>query len=489
MRAQRPHHTSWIDANRRHTLDEDDGRYRVDVYPSAYLRDDTPLGHLVFALKYDGLDLGILRQVLVALPEELTRALRDAPTSKPLRRLWFLYEWFTGQVLALPDAPRLRYEPLADPARYYTVPGERSPRHAIQNNLLGTPAWSPLVRRTERLAAATAEPLAERARAITARCDPKLLQRAIHLLYTKETKTSFALENEEIRGPKEQRFVALLRNLHRYQRLTPEVLVEFQNLIVDRRFGAPGYRSVQNFIGDGASDRVYYIPPRPEDVPPMMAGLEAMVRQLSARPGGEPPIPAVIAAALVSFSFVYIHPFEDGNGRLSRLLIHFILARLGFAPSELVLPISAAILDDRAGYDHVLREVDQELLPLLDWEYETEPPRCLIVTGNDAHLYASLDLTPHAEALYRWTSRTIEADLLREIDYLKGFDRATRRMNDIVDLPDRLRALFIKLVAENHFHLSQTKRSRFFDMLEDHEIAALERAVRAGFQSDDDVVP
>lgn len=486
VRALRPHHLSWVDAHRRHTLDEEDGRYRVDVFPTTYLHDDSPIGHLVFALKWDGVELGILRQVLPTLPAELTGAVRKTPTSKPLRQLWFLYEWFTGQALDLADAPRLRYEPLVDPARYYTIPGERSPRHAIDNNLVGTPAWSPIVRRTERLAAAAAEPLAERARAITSRCDPRLLQRAVQYLYTRETKTSFALENEEIRGQKEQRFVGLLQNLERFSSFEAGMLVTIHNLIVDKRFAAAGYRQVQNFIGDGATDRVYYIPPRPEDVPAMMRGLEVIVRQLSRRgPAGEPSIPAIIAAAIVSFSFVYIHPFEDGNGRLSRILIHDMLARLGFAPPGLVLPISAAILDDRVGYDRVLREVDHQLLPLLDWEYEADPPFSLLVQGNDAHLYSHLDLTPHAEALYRWTARTVDTEILRELDYLQSFDRAAERMDEVVELPDNLRALFIKLVVGNRFRLSETKRKRFFAMLNEQEVADLEAAVAAGFDPGD----
>ena len=36
---------------------------------------------------------------------------------------------------------------------------------------------------------------------------------------------------------------------------------------------------------------------------------------------------AVIAAAILAFGFVYIHPFEDGNGRIHRYLIHHVLAR------------------------------------------------------------------------------------------------------------------------------------------------------------------
>jgi Fic family protein len=37
-------------------------------------------------------------------------------------------------------------------------------------------------------------------------------------------------------------------------------------------------------------------------------------------------------------AFVYIHPFDDGNGRLHRYLIHHVLSRTRFTPAGLVLP-------------------------------------------------------------------------------------------------------------------------------------------------------
>lgn len=484
LRTLRVHHESFIDASSRHTTDEDGGHHRVEVFPKSYLRDDSPIGHLVFALKYDGLELGVLRQVLAAIPEDLARAIKNKPTSKHLRQLWFLYEWFTELRLDLPDVQPLKYEPLADPARYFTLPGERSQRHAILNNLLGTPAWSPIVRKTPHLLEFSAKQLADRARGILAAYDPSLLLRAVRYLYTRETKTSFALENKEIRGQREERFVALLQHLRDFRALDPQMLVEVQNLIVEDEHRESGYRGEQNFIGRTirGSERVYYIPPHPADVATMMRGLELLTAQLSRRvPGGASyPVPPVIAAALVAFSFVYIHPFEDGNGRLHRFLIHFMLARLGFTPNDIIFPISAAILTDRAGYDALLQAVDHTLMPNLTYDFAED--RTIRVRGNDAHLYAYLDLTPHAEALYRWTEQTIDTELVVELDFLRGYDRALRRMRLILELPDRLEDLFITFCHGNGFQLSQTKRKSYFPDLSDEQIAALEAAVASGFQ-------
>jgi hypothetical protein len=50
----------------------------------------------------------------------------------------------------------------------------------------------------------------------------------------------------------------------------------------------------------------------------------------------------------LSFVFVFVHPFEDGNGRIHRHLIHHMLAMRGFSPIGVVFPVSAAILDRSA---------------------------------------------------------------------------------------------------------------------------------------------
>ena len=56
-------------------------------------------------------------------------------------------------------------------------------------------------------------------------------------------------------------------------------------------------------------------------------------------------IDPVVAAAMIAFGFVFIHPFVDGNGRIHRYLIHHVLAERGFAPKGIVFPVSAVILE------------------------------------------------------------------------------------------------------------------------------------------------
>ncbi len=70
---------------------------------------------------------------------------------------------------------------------------------------------------------------------------------------------------------------------------------------------------------------------------------------------------AVIAAAVLAFAFLYIHPFEDGNGRIHRYLIHLELAERGVNPLGIVLPISAAIPVHIDNYRRVLESFSLRL--------------------------------------------------------------------------------------------------------------------------------
>ena len=76
----------------------------------------------------------------------------------------------------------------------------------------------------------------------------------------------------------------------------------------------------------------------------------------------------MIAAAVLAFGFVYVHPFEDGNGRIHRYLIHHVLAQRGFNPAGVVFPVSAAILERIDEYRTVLEDYSQRLMPVIDWQ-------------------------------------------------------------------------------------------------------------------------
>jgi Fic family protein len=73
----------------------------------------------------------------------------------------------------------------------------------------------------------------------------------------------------------------------------------------------------------------------------------------------------VVHAAAIAFGYVFMHPFDDGNGRIHRFLIHNILARRDFTPDGLIFPISAATLNNLDAYDVTKRAI-QEIIDMPD---------------------------------------------------------------------------------------------------------------------------
>lgn len=98
-------------------------------------------------------------------------------------------------------------------------------------------------------------------------------------------------------------------------------------LLRDVRGGnkAPGeFRRTQNWIGTaGASlDQASFVPPPVPDMMTALGDLEGFLHERAE-------YPAVIHAAIAHAQFETIHPFLDGNGRVGRLLITFLLMHHG----------------------------------------------------------------------------------------------------------------------------------------------------------------
>ena len=77
--------------------------------------------------------------------------MRSAPTGAPNLRAWFLYEFLIGRALNIPDATGASFTDLLDDSRYFTAAPRLSRRHKVRDSLLGTPAFCPIIRRTQAL--------------------------------------------------------------------------------------------------------------------------------------------------------------------------------------------------------------------------------------------------------------------------------------------------------------------------------------------------
>jgi len=80
--------------------------------------------------------------------------------------------------------------------------------------------------------------------------------------------------------------------------------------------------------------------------------------------------------------------------------------------------------------------------------------------------------------------RTIDTELVEELDFLANYDRGKKAIQEIVDMPDRQIDLFIRLCLQNSGRLSARRRDSSFDFLSDEEIARMESAVRSAYGVD-----
>jgi hypothetical protein len=189
---------------------------------------------------------------------------------------------------------------------------------------------------------------------------------------------------------------------------------------------------------------------------------------------------SVIAAAVLAFGFVYIHPFVDGNGRIHRYLIHHVLAGRGFNPPGIVFPVSSAILESIDAYRAVLEDYSRRLLPVIDWEATVDGD--VKVNNDTADFYRFFDATPHAEFLCECVRRTIEEDLPRETDFLGRYDRFRTVVETVADMPNRTIDLLFRFLRQNGGTLSKRAREGEFSELNDSEVKALERAYAEIFE-------
>jgi hypothetical protein len=324
-------------------------------------------GHLTFALKYEGLDLAVLKRLFSVLsPGDVESVVRSKPTGAYARRIWFLYEWLRGTPLDLPDAKAGTYVPAVDPEQQWAIAGDNSPRHRVRNNLPGTQAFCPLVFRTKTLEEFAAVNLAQKARAAIADVPRDLLARTAAFLLLKDSKSSYAIEGEHPPHDRIQRWGRAIGQAGR-RPIDLDELLRLQAIVIgDTRFVQLGLRQEGGFVGEHDRDSGQALPDhisaRPEDLPSLIEGMTAFDR------GAAQGLDAVIAAAALAFGFVYVHPFQDGNGRIHRYLIHHVLAERGFSPAGVVFPVSAAILERIGDYRLTLEDYSKRLLPVIDWE-------------------------------------------------------------------------------------------------------------------------
>ena len=446
------------------------GNWRL--YTPRHKPENTLKGHLTFALKYEGIDLAVLSALFDEVdPHDIINIVKAEPTGAYSRRIWFLYEWLTGEALDIGDVTQGNFVSLINEKLQYAAKPLNSKRHRIRNNLPGTREFCPLIRRTDKLDAFIGLRLSQAAVEHIGKTHADLLSRAAAFLLLKDSKASYAIEGESPPHSRIERWGRIVGEAGQ-RKLSITELERLQSIVIaDRRFIMPGLRVDGGFVGEHerttGMPMPVHISARAEDLESLLSGLIETCQLLH-----DSDYDAVLAAALIAFGFVFIHPFEDGNGRIHRYLLHHVLAEKGFVPKGLVFPVSAVILERINDYRQTLEHYSKPRLNLVKWR--TTASGNIEVLNNTLDLYRYFDATRQAEFLYECVAETVNKTLPEEVDYLKKYDLMNNFIKNYIEMPDKLVDLLIRFLRQNNGRLSKRARGQEFAAMTDGEVKTIE---------------
>jgi hypothetical protein len=452
------------------------------VFTPRYMPENTLLGHLTFALKYEGIDLGLLKKLFERLEaKEITKLIAKEPTGQYSRKIWFLYEWLMGTQLDLPELKTGNYIDLVDETiQFATKNVIVSKRHRVRNNLPGVKDFCPMIRKTALIEGYINLDFSERIKKLIGKIHPDVMARAAAFLLLKDSKSSYAIEGELPQQNRAQRWGRAIGQAG-FQPIKKDELIRLQQIVIDNaRFTKMGIREQEGFIGE--QDRRYgtpipdHISARWKDLNILVEGLIATNQKLEK----DAQFDAVLAAALIAFGFVFIHPFVDGNGRIHRYLIHHVMLRKEYVSQGIIFPISAIILERLDEYRRVLESFSKPRLVLIDWRPAEN--NNVEVLNNTIDLYRYFDATKQVEFLYSCVQQTIEKTIPEEVEYLGKYDLMKDYLDNLFQMPDRTVALLVRFLDQGKGRLSERAKAREFKELTNVEVERIENKYQEIFQ-------
>lgn len=156
-------------------------------------------------------------------------------------------------------------------------------------------------------------------------------------------------------GPNAQLVTANVTAMQRAVALADDISVDtvlaaHSALLDSHAYAAPGQlRDQQVWIGSNALSphTASFVPPHHTRVPAALDDLIAFVHRVD--------VPVLAQVAIAHAQFETIHPFNDGNGRVGRTLVHAML-RHSRVTRTLTVPVSAGLLTDTSGYFQALTD-------------------------------------------------------------------------------------------------------------------------------------
>lgn len=443
------------------------------VYTSRHLPEDTLYKQLSFAIRYEGINLLFFKKLFEQLNEkQIIDIIQLEPLGQYSRKIWFLYEWLLKKELNVHSLKKGNYVNLLDTKLQYGInTGFKISRQKIINNLPGTVNFCPLIKKTKKLENYISQKIQDKNVATLEGYRKDLLQRTAAFLLLKDSKASFTIEGESPKSKRTARWGKIIGQAGT-KKLNQEELIRLQQEVIENsRFVAMGFRKKGGFVGEHNRSSGEPIPEhisaKWQDVTLLIDGLINTNTVLA-----NSDIDAVLAATVIAFGFVFIHPFEDGNGRIHRYLIHHILAEKHFTQQGLIFPVSASILDHIVDYRKVLEQYSHSILDFIDWKETKE--HNIEVLNETIDYYRYFDATKQAEFLYDCVNDTIDNIIPKEINYLQKYDEFKNYIEDEFEMPDSMVALLVRLLEQNDGKLSKRAKEKEFAALTENEVLRIE---------------
>ena len=436
---------------------------------------DAPLQHILFALKHEGTDIQTLAAALPRIdPADLVQELRATPNGGYIRKACYLWEELTGKQLEPGVAPGGPYVQVFDPQQYITSVDRPANKWRVRFNGLGDFDYCATVRRTPEITALLGENILGQVHEFAGRTSEQMLDRALAWAYMHETQSSFDIEREAPTYDKAQAYIALLKQAHDGRPLSEEYLVELQNsAMTNPLLRELQYRTEQNWLKGPArgAPGVTYVPPPPELAAKLM---DALVR--FGHDGPVHGIDPLVHASLMSFGFVLIHPFMDGNGRLSRFLFHHTLCVDRVLERGLLLPVSVAIQRHEQDYLGALQSFSRPARELWSVRMVDETDFEFAFRGEEA-VYRFWDATRCVEFGLAMAKEALVHDLHREVEFLAGYDEAKRRIDERFDVRGSDLGTLLLSAYDQGGRLSNRRRKQFADRVQPEAFDFIEQTV------------
>lgn len=188
----------------------------------------------------------------------------------------------------------------------------------------------------------------------------------------------------------------------------------------------------------------------------------------------------MIKAAIVSFGFVFLHPFMDGNGRLSRYLAHQSLCASNALAKGTLLPMSVAMKKHEASYLGALQSYSQGIREHWDISWLDDEEFSFQFQGSEA-LYRYWDATECAEFLLRMADQALDVELRSELVFLERYDRLYKSMNDRFDVRGSDLSRLVVMCLDQGGKVSENRRKQYRYRVPDALFESLEAEAKALF--------